>query len=157
VTGLQITVRQAVDDDAESLSFLEALAIADLRDARGGQAHVLVDGSGWSLASRRHQPDAVVFAALIDDAVIGYAVVSFRKLDGGDAAGRIEAIYVEAEAREVGVGEELLNAAIAWCRERSCVLLDAVALPGDRHTKNFFETFGMVARAIVVSRRLDRP
>ena len=28
--------------------------------------------------------------------------------------------------------------------------VDALALPGDRATKNFFETFGLKARAIVV-------
>jgi GNAT superfamily N-acetyltransferase len=90
-----------------------------------------------------------VLCGLIEQAVIGYAVVSTN----GPAA-RIEAIYVEPEARELGVGEELLNAAIAWSVAQGCSTLDAVALPGDRHTKNFFETFGMVARAITVSRRL---
>jgi len=42
-----------------------------------------------------------------------------------------------------------------WARERSLVGLDAVALPGDRDTKNFFETFGLVARAIQVHRSLE--
>ena len=46
---------------------------------------------------------------------------------------------------------------LEWCRSRGCVGIDAVALPGDRHTKNFFETFGLTARAIVVHRNLDAP
>ena len=58
--------------------------------------------------------------------------------------------HVEPEAREVGLGEELLDAVIAWSRARGCSTLDAVALPGDRHTKNFFETFGMKARLLTV-------
>jgi hypothetical protein len=32
--------------------------------------------------------------------------------------------------------------------------VDSLALPGDRHTKNFFEAFGLVARAIVVHKTL---
>ena len=40
-------------------------------------------------------------------------------------------------------------------RERSLVGLDAVALPGDRDTQNFVETFGLVARAIQVHRSLE--
>ena len=35
--------------------------------------------------------------------------------------------------------------------------MDSLALPGDRATKNFFETHGLVARAITVHRRLTDP
>ena len=35
---------------------------------------------------------------------------------------------------------------------QGCFGVDSLALPGDRHTKNFFESFGLVARAIVVHR-----
>ena len=43
---------------------------------------------------------------------------------------------------------------VAWAQERGAVGIDALALPGDRHTKNFFETFGLTARALVVHRDL---
>ena len=39
-------------------------------------------------------------------------------------------------------------------RAADAVGIDALALPGDRETKNFFETFGLKARAIVVHRSL---
>jgi hypothetical protein len=39
-------------------------------------------------------------------------------------------------------------------RGGGCVGIDALALPGNRQTKNFFESFGFTARAIVVHRRL---
>jgi len=35
------------------------------------------------------------------------------------------------------------------------VAVQSTALPGDRATKNFFESQGMVARAILVHRWLD--
>ena len=40
-------------------------------------------------------------------------------------------------------------------KERGALAIQSVALPGDRATKNFFETHGMVARAIIVHRWLD--
>jgi hypothetical protein len=39
--------------------------------------------------------------------------------------------------------------------ERGAVAIQSTALPGDRATKNFFESQGMVARAIIVHRWLD--
>jgi GNAT superfamily N-acetyltransferase len=149
VTPIEISVRVATTDDLALLVSLEAEAREVVRPVRGGAVHLDVDGVGWTLSTRFGSPNVVVLAGLIDDAVIGYAVVS-----AASTAARIEAIYVEPEARQLGVGEELLNHAIAWSRKRECTTLDAVALPGDRHTKNFFETFGMVARAITVSRSL---
>jgi hypothetical protein len=50
-----------------------------------------------------------------------------------------------------------MNGIVEWCTARGCVGVDGLALPGNRATKNFFETFGLVARAIVVHRRLDAP
>ena len=43
---------------------------------------------------------------------------------------------------------------LAWARDHGCFGLDSLALPGDRATKNFFESFGLVARAIVVHKPL---
>ena len=73
--------------------------------------------------------------------------------DGGELA-RLTDVYVEPEARGVGVGEMLLDAVVAWATERGCIGIDSLALPGNRETKNFFESFGLVARAIVVHRPL---
>ena len=56
------------------------------------------------------------------------------------------------DAYRVGAGK--LDEVLAWCTERGCRGVDALALPGNRETKNFFETAGLVARAIVVHKRL---
>jgi L-amino acid N-acyltransferase YncA len=66
----------------------------------------------------------------------------------------IDDLFVEGEAREVGVGEEMTKVVVEWCEERGCRGIDANVLPGDRATKNFFESFGFTARAITVHRRL---
>lgn len=99
-------------------------------------------------------PDILVLAGTIDDVVVGYAVIHLERLADGTTLGVIDDLYTELEARSVGVGECLMNALLAWCTERGCRGVDGMALPGDRHTKNFFEANGLVARAIVVHRAL---
>ena len=59
-------------------------------------------------------------------------------------------------ARSVGVGEAMADDIVAFCATRRCTGIDAVALPGHRATKNFFEEGGFTARAIVMHRALDR-
>ncbi len=63
-------------------------------------------------------------------------------------------LYTEPGARELGLGEITMQALVDWCTERGCFGVDSLALPGDRHTKNFFESFGLVARALIVHRAL---
>ena len=55
----------------------------------------------------------------------------------------------------MGVGEILIETLKADAMERGAVAIQSTALPGDRATKNFFESQGMVARAIIVHRWLD--
>jgi hypothetical protein len=45
---------------------------------------------------------------------------------------------------------------VAFCVARGCAGIDALALPGHRTTKNFFEGSGFTARALVMHRALDR-
>ena len=62
---------------------------------------------------------------------------------------------VQPEARQVGVGATLLAPTVSWAASRGCDGIDAVARPGDRATKNFFESHGLVARAIIAHLSLD--
>mgnify|MGYP003348556134 CR=1 FL=1 len=60
-------------------------------------------------------------------------------------------VFVEAEARELGLGDALLGTAIDAARRTGCSRLEGSALPGDRLTKNLYERAGVVARKIVLS------
>lgn len=97
---------------------------------------------------------AAVIVGTIDDVVVGYAIMQAENLSDGSVLGRIDELFVLSEARGVGVGEAIMELLDTTAREWGCRGLDAVALPGDRHTKNFFETFGLKARAILVHRDL---
>ena len=95
-------------------------------------------------------------SARIDDAILGYGAVVVETLRSGAHLGVVTDLFVEDEARAVGVGEAMVDALVAYCRARECVGIDARALPGHRATKNFFEAHGFTARALVMHHRLDR-
>ena len=95
-----------------------------------------------------------VLVGSLDGVPVAYAVARIETLSDGDRLGVVSDLYVEPPARSVGLGELLMDDLVAWCTTEGCVGVDSLALPGDRATKNFFESFGLVARAIVVHRRL---
>jgi GNAT superfamily N-acetyltransferase len=107
-----------------------------------------------SLEAALDDPDHLVLVGTVDDAVIGYSVTHLETLRDGERLGVVDDIYVEPGARGVGVGEAMMDAVLEWCGDQGCIGVDSLALPGNRETKNFFESFGLVARAIVVHRSL---
>jgi ribosomal protein S18 acetylase RimI-like enzyme len=101
--------------------------------------------------------ERLVVAGTVEGHVVGYGTVRVEPLRDGTLLGVIDDLFVLPDARGIGVGEAMANQLIGFCEERGCAGIDAVALPGNRATKNFFETFGLVARAIVVHRSLRPP
>jgi ribosomal protein S18 acetylase RimI-like enzyme len=89
---------------------------------------------------------------LIDDAIVGYGVVHPEDLHDGSRLSVVTDLYVTPGARGVGVGEALMELFVDAARADGAVGIDSLVLPGDRATKNFFERFGLTARAIVVAR-----
>jgi GNAT superfamily N-acetyltransferase len=153
------TARIAVVDDLGDLEWLARQAIEQMRSLRGGVLWSLTLGRQEpvraSLEAALVDPDRRVVVGLIDDTVVGYGAVAIQGLADGRPLGVIEELFVAEGARSVGVGEAMMDLLVEWCTARRCVGIDAVALPGDRETKNFFETFGLKARALVVHRALD--
>jgi hypothetical protein len=47
-----------------------------------------------------------------------------------------------------------MEAAVGWCVAAGCEEVDALALPGDRSTKQRLEAAGFSARLLTLSRRL---
>jgi ribosomal protein S18 acetylase RimI-like enzyme len=154
------SARRAAVADRPEVVRLARLARSEAREKRGGALlvdHGLPGEPLDALVPDEPVTDTLVVVGLIDDVVVGYAVVHARDLRTGDRLGVIEELYVHPEARDVSVGETMMDLIVEFGREQGCIGLDAFALPGDRHTKNFFETFGLVARGIVVHRSLLPP
>lgn len=150
------SARTAAESDLARVVELAELLATELTPTRGGALWAVRDAPSAPLADhyahRIADPDALVVVGLLDDQVIGFAVAVVEPLRDGTDLARIEDLFVEAGARAVGVGECLGDAVVAWARERGCRGVDAVALPGNRAAKNFFETHGFVARSIVMHR-----
>lgn len=140
--------RPAGAADRERIDELRAQFFTELRAYRGGDLWV----RGRMSAARADESGA--FVGTLDDAVVGYGIVEVRELRDGGRIGTVTELFVEPEGREVGVGETLVGAVLAWCREHGCEGVDATALPGHRAAKNFFEEQGFVARSLTMYRGL---
>jgi ribosomal protein S18 acetylase RimI-like enzyme len=99
--------------------------------------------------------DAALVVGTIDDVVVGFGALVVETLRSGARLGVITDLFVEEAAREVGVGETVVDALVEYCRMRRCIGIDATALPGHRAAKNFFEGHGFTARALTMHHRID--
>ncbi|PIE31737.1 MAG: hypothetical protein CSA55_05000 [Ilumatobacter coccineus] len=141
---IETMCRPATRADIGVLNDLEGRARRSLVDQRGGQR--------WLRRHRPHHWDTMldrVVVASIDGVVLGYLVI---ELD--DLVASIIDLYVLPDARDVGLGESLVDHALRWARELDCRSVEAWALPGDRETKNLYETAGLIACEITVSASL---
>jgi GNAT superfamily N-acetyltransferase len=158
-TAPEEAARTATGADIPQVAALVDAATAEKLGQKGGALWARREGRPApreaTLRSALDRPDHEVAVGTLDGVVVGYGVVRAETLLDGGLLGVIEDIYVDPGARAVGVGETLMNHLIDWCRARGCFGVDSLALPGDRDTKNFFESFGLVARAIVVHRPLS--
>lgn len=154
----EAAARAATHHDLSVVTSLAERAESEKVEQKGGAV--------WSRRERLAHTDAAVLAetleategrvavGMLDQSVVGYGVVRAERLADGGLLGVVHDLYVEPAARGLGVGEALMNHLMDWCRSAGCFGVDSVALPGDRETKNFFESFGLVARAIIVHRSL---
>jgi GNAT superfamily N-acetyltransferase len=105
------------------------------------------------LARHREGPGRMLLAGTIDEVVVGVAA-GHLVTRADERVGHVDCCYVEPAARGVGVGGALAGALLAWFVDAGCVAVDAPALPGDRATKQLFESLGLSARLLVLRRRL---
>lgn len=155
-------VRPAVESDLPELLRLYELATQHFRDRRGGTVYLA--------RSARHERidedfvndlrsgDRTALVGMINNEIFGFATLRVKELNSISPTrplAVLEELFVEESARDVGVGAALMNAAIEWAHDKGCSGIDSATLPGDRQTKNFFESFGLVARTIIVHRPIE--
>jgi ribosomal protein S18 acetylase RimI-like enzyme len=151
-------VRLALPEDLPTIVDLAGLMAAELTPMRGGQL--------WSVREGRPPPfeaaygsligrgDARLVVGTIDGVIVGFAAGEVETVRDGSRLGVITDLFVHPEAREVGVGEAMLGDLVGFFTASGCAGIDALALPGHRATKNFFEEGGFTARAIVMHHRV---
>jgi len=151
--------RPAGADDIPRIVELARLLRVELGSMKGGPLWAARDSLPEPLdASYRallDRDDACVVVGTIDDVVFGYAAVTTETLRSGERLAVITDLFVEPDAREVSVGDAMIADVIAFCTTRGCIGIDAIALPGHRATKNFFEAHAFTARALTMHHSLD--
>ena len=151
--------RPATVEDIPLVVELARSMRAELAPMRGGR--LWLERDAWpeplddAYAALLARDDARLVLGTYDDVVVGFAAVVVEQLRSGIQLGVITDLFVEPDAREVGVGEVLVDAVVEHCRGRGCVGIDAIALPGHRAAKNFFEAHGFTARALAMHHQLE--
>jgi len=152
---MQIAARRASLDDVNTLMGL----YRDLETEQTGLkemwplADALAEPADAGMKEALLDPDAAVFLGTIDDCPIGFLIIRSEPLlpqAGEERVASIRFVYTDHDARGVGVGEAMIDAALSEFRERGFTKFDAHVLPGHRFAKNFFESAGFAARSIVM-------
>jgi len=152
---VQIFSRPASSQDLEDLVILECEARNSLNEFRGADrlaSDVPEIGSRW--LEELNNNAVFVLVGGIDSVVMGYLVARMFAKSVNQIA-TIEQVFVTHDARNLGVGDALVSSALAWAQQQKLTALDALALPGDRETKNLYERSGLVARLITVTKKLS--
>jgi GNAT superfamily N-acetyltransferase len=148
--------RPATESDRAACRALLDGALSAAATMRGGTA-LLGAATPEGLVARWAGPaDACLLVGEYDGAVVGVLGATVAPAREGLATrALVECCYVETLARGVGVGSALMAWAVEWAASRGCAEIDALALPGDRSTKQRLEAAGFTARLLTLSRRLD--
>lgn len=155
VEAVTAQARIATSDDLALLNDL----YADLAAEMAGYSDM------WGVADGLAEPiesswkriladdDHVTVIGFFDEHPFGFLMARVEPVlaqGRGMRIGAIRLVFVEQEARGVGVGEAMRDVVLAELRRRGITRFDAHVLPGHRYAKNFFEQGGFSARHIVM-------
>lgn len=148
--------RPAVAADVAVIEAINERRRAEMDGHRGAEMFLAREASsspvGGRISSAIASEQATVVVGCYDDVVFGYAVASYDELSDGSRVAVLTDFVTDADAREAGIGEAMMNLVVEQAKAAGCRGIDSVALPGDRETKNFFESFGLKARLLTVHR-----
>jgi GNAT superfamily N-acetyltransferase len=150
----------ATATDIPALKTLWEMAVGEIDTHRGGT--LLLRSIAWpapfeqAVEAALSDTNRLVVLGTTDGVEVGFASVRCDRT-GRPPIGIVDAIYVEPSARQVGVGEAIVELVVSWCAAQGCGGVDAPALPGSRPAKAFFEDHGFIARLLVMHHPLPRP
>lgn len=150
--------RIATHADLQSIDRIVTDLKAAMVDHRGGdlflrrEAREAADLASIEAAAK--DANRVLVVGTFDGVVLGYGLAQIEQLHDQTKLGRLDGFAVDTDARGVGIGEAMMMLLQDLLRTEGCFAVDSQALPGDRHTKNFFESFGLKARLLTVSKLL---
>ncbi len=148
----------ATDEDVGMLVELYRAYRDSLVSERGGATYVGSEAFAEPLKEHFHlivhDSRWLVLVGRFEDAPVGLAAARLDPMADSSYLATVEVLYVDPAAREVGVGEQLVNDVVQWAEQRGASGIDVRVLPGMRASKNFLESSSFVARLLVMHRRL---
>jgi ribosomal protein S18 acetylase RimI-like enzyme len=154
---MEVRSRRATPADVPALAGLYSLLAGEMAALKAvwPLADGLEEPIRESLSSLLTDPDAALYLGEIDGYPFGFLLARSEPLlaqAGGERIGSIRLIFTDPEAREVGIGEAIIEQFLDEFRAAGHRRFDAHVPPGHREAKNFFESNGFAARRIVMHR-----
>jgi ribosomal protein S18 acetylase RimI-like enzyme len=114
-------------------------------------------GYAWFLGTQLRSGDVAVFVAERDDDVVGYVYAgiepqSWKELR--EQCGYIHDIIVDQRARGAGIGTQLVEAAVAWLRDRGQPRVVLGAADANDGAQRLFARLGFRRTMIEMTREL---
>lgn len=148
--------------DQEIMEELLQIARAEIMPQRGGKIYLSTEmrESFSDLEAELANPAACYIAGTYEGVLMGWGyAVQIEMVEDtrggnakkvGDVVANVKELFVQSEARDIGIGEAILSALIEWAKQSKCQGIQGTALPGNRETKGLFERFGMKTRMLTV-------
>ena len=156
-----LAIRRATKQDLPALGVLGALLLRTHHDfdpqrfmAPGADPE---RGYAWFLGTQLSSDDVAIFVAERDGTVVGYVYAGIEPLSWKelrDEAGYIHDLLVADEARRLGVGEALLDAALAGLRGRGMPRVVVGTAAQNETARRLFERRGFRATMIEMTLEL---
>ena len=151
----QISVRHATELDVPTVVALyrlleaEMIPLEEMWPLADGLPEPITD----SLMFELEREDSVFVVGLVEGVVFGFLIARVETLlpqADGERIGSIRFVFVDPHVREISLGEQMRDLAMAELRAEGITRFDAHVVPGHRLVKNFFEAGGFSARSIIM-------
>jgi ribosomal protein S18 acetylase RimI-like enzyme len=114
------------------------------------------EGYAWFLGTQLQAPDVVIHVAQVEGEVVGYVYAaieppSWKELR--EQAGFIHDIVVDERFRRRGVGQQLLEAAVAWLEQRGAPQILLCTATANLPAQRLFARLGFRTTMLEMSRQ----
>lgn len=98
--------------------------------------------------------DSYTGVAVLDDRIIGYLVgyVSPPTTLRPVTTAELESMFVEEEVRSQGVGHDLIDAFVEWCREQGAERISVTAYTANDAAIRFYQRLGFEPKSLSLER-----
>jgi GNAT superfamily N-acetyltransferase len=156
--GVQVQLRPVDERDAAVVSELCEHMRAELTAEASRRTHLghagVPEVERVPVTTLGDARGSLALLGLLEGVPVGLVLADTRQLDASSLVASIQVLYVEPLAREVGVGEALMDATTKWAKREGATGMDIPVLPGMRAPKSFLESSGFVARLLVMHKHL---